>query len=257
MWPSHRLGGPNLRPLVRVPVFRHRSALILLLAVPAPALATEWGVSVRSAFRQSSGVESGRTPIVYSGASWIDQSIAVSGYPHPALGVTADVTRYVPLLRLEAAVAPAQEIWQGGAAMVARANIGAAFADAHLGYALAQLPSVVRGPGTPSFMHGPRFALGLGAALPAGFEMSARASLLLPFVALDGRGDRGDGDAFELRIGFEKRIAAVGGKYLSVGLDVRRRVESLRGGSVAPVSRLVAHSIGLSLSLVGIPGDAQ
>jgi hypothetical protein len=238
-------------------VFPHRSVLILLLAIPTPALATEWEMIVRSAFRLSSGVESAHSPIAYSGASWIDQSIALSGYPHQALGMTAEVTRYVPMLRLEGAVAPVQEIWQGGAGMVARANLGASLAEAHLGYALAQLPSVVRGPGTPAFMHGPRFALGLGAALPAGFGMSVRASVLLPFVSIDGRGDHGDGDAFELRIGIEKRIAAVAGKHVSVRLDVRRRVDSLRGASVTPISRLVAHSIGLSLSWADIPGDAQ
>ena len=229
-----------------------RSALAVILAIPAPALASDWGVVVRSAFRRSSGVESGRSPIAYSGASWIDQSFSLSGFPHEALGITADVSRYVPLLRLEGAIAPAQEIWQGGAGLGARARLGSWSAEAQLGYALAQIPSVIRGPGVPALLHGPRFGLGFAAELPAGFALSTRATLLLPFGSFDGRGDRGDGDAFELRIGIEKQVASVAGKSLGVGLDIRRRIDSVRAFSGAPISRLVADSVGLSLSLAGV-----
>jgi hypothetical protein len=120
-----------------------------------------------------------------------------------------------------------------------------------------QLPSVVRGPGTPSLLHGPRFGLGIVAPLPAGFGLSARATALLPFLSLDGRGERGDGEALEMRIGIEKRIASIGGKRVGVRLDFRRRIESLRGASGGLISQLVTHSIGLSVTLAHIPEDAS
>jgi hypothetical protein len=236
----------------------HRCLLsLLVLALPPSAAATEWGVVVRSAFRQSSGSESGLSPIVYSGASLVDQSIELTVYPHAALALEADASRHVPLLRLDGGVAPAAEIWQAGVGMGARAGVGPLIAKAHIAYALAQLPSVVRGPGTPSLLHGPRFALGLVAPLPAGFELFSRGTLLLPFLSLDGRGERGDGEALEMRIGIEKRIASMAGKHVGLRLDFRRSIESLRGASGSLISQFVANSIGLSVTLARIPEDAS